>query len=238
MKRSALLILTALCAAAQTEPRQQFEVASVKPSAPGGRGMFIRSQPGGRLNITNMTLKEMIVFAWRIHPFQVSGGPPWLDSIRYEVVAKAETDPKPGQLPVMLQALLEDRFQLKIRRETKELPVYALVLAKKDGKLGPKLTEPQEGSCVPFDPTKPPPPPSPTGPRGCGSMRMGPSQLNGVSVELPLLLPPLSRMLGRTVIDKTGLTGKYDIQLEWTPDDAQLMQLPPDMPKPQFDANG
>jgi uncharacterized protein (TIGR03435 family) len=225
-----MVLSLTVCAIAQP----QFEVASIKPSAPGGRGMYIRTLPGGRVNIANMTLKEMIVLAYRIQPFQISGGPPWFDSIHYDVSAKAESAPKPGEVPQMIQALLADRFQLTFRRETKELPIYAMVLAKKDGKLGPSLTETKEGSCTMPDLTKPPTPPEPGKPlpRNCGQMMMNPGRIRAVSVPVKDMTPILSRMLGRTVIDQTGLAGNYDFTMEWTPDDIQLAQMPPDAPKP------
>lgn len=227
-------------------PLPQFEVASIKPAAPDQRGTFIRNAPGGRVNINNMPLKEIIVMAWRIQPYQISGAPPWIESTRYDISAKPDHNPKEGELPLMLQALLADRFQLKIHHETKELPIYALVVANKDGKLGPQLTESKEGSCTPFDPTKPPPPPDPSKPPtlGCGGMMMGPDRLTAMGVPISQMAPVLSRMLGRTVVDKTGLTRKFDIKMQWTPDQAQLQLMAPPggllpgAPAPQFDPNG
>jgi bla regulator protein BlaR1 len=227
-------------------PLPQFEVASIKPAAPDQRGTFIRPGANGGININNMGLKELITFAWRIQPYQISGAPSWIESAHYDISATGNHKPKPDELPLMIQALLADRFQLKVHHETKELPIYALVLANKDGKLGPQLKESKEGSCTPFDPTKPPPPFEPGKPpaMGCGGMFMGPARLDAKSVDLAMLTPSLARMLGRTVVDKTGLTGKFDFQLQWTPDQAQLQAmappggLPPGMPVPQFDANG
>ena len=229
-----LLMILSGGAIAQTNASPQFEVASIKPAAPDARGMFIRTTPGGRVNITNMTLKELMVIAWRIQPFQISGGPAWLDSAHYDITAKPETSPKQGELQMMLQSLLADRFQLTIHRETKELPLYALVVAKKDGKLGPGLTESKEGSCTPPDPSKAPPPPQPGKPPAlwCGGMMMNRSRLTAVSVPVANLTPMLSRLLARTVVDKTGLTGKFDVSMEWTPDETQAMQLPPGAPTP------
>jgi bla regulator protein BlaR1 len=112
-----------------------------------------------RLNINNMPLKEMIVLAWSIQPFQISGGPAWIESLRYDISAKPDHKPKEDEESLMLQSLLADRFQLKIHHETKELPIYALVVASKEGKLGPQLTASKEGGCTPFDPSQPPPPP-------------------------------------------------------------------------------
>jgi len=229
---------------AATTPAQKFEVASIKPAAPDQRGQFIRTEPSGRLNINNMPLKELIVLAWSIQPFQISGAPAWIESARYDITAKPDHKPKDDEAPLMLQSLLADRFQLKIHHETKELPIYALVVASKDGKLGPQLTASKEGSCTPFDPSRPPPPPDPAKPPvlGCGGMMMGFDRVNAAGVEIAQLIPMLSRTLGRTVVDKTGLTGKFDISAHWTPDQAQMMQAlpggaPPGM-QPQFDPNG
>jgi uncharacterized protein (TIGR03435 family) len=227
-------------AMAQTNARPEFEVASIKPAEPGARGMFIRATPGGRVNITNMTLKEMIVIAWRIQPYQISGGPAWLDSVHYDISAKPENSPKDGEISLMLQSLLADRFQLTIHRETKELPVYALVMARKDGKLGPGLAESKEGSCTQPDLSKPPPLPEPgkLPALSCGGFIAQPRLLRGVSVALAQMTPVLARILGRSVVDKTGLTGKFDISLEWIPDEAQALQLAPDAPKLPSDAGG
>jgi bla regulator protein blaR1 len=230
-------------------PLPHFEVASIKPAAPDQRGTFIRPGPNGGIGINNMPVKEMIVLAWQIQPFQVSGGPSWIESLHWDITATGNHRFNPDEMPLMVQSLLEDRFQLKIHHETKELPVYALVLANKNGKLGPQLTESKEGSCTPFDPSKPPPPPPMPGKpqtraMGCGGMFMGPDRLGATATTIDRLAPAISRMLGRTVIDKTGLTGKYDIQLHWTPDQAQLQMMappggiPPNMPQPQFDPNG
>ncbi len=241
-------VLNAPASEAQSQPATpppQFEVASIKPAAPDQRGMFIRTAAGGRLNVANMPLKEMIVLAWHIQPFQIEGGPPWMESARYDISAKPEKAPKEGDVSLMLQSLLADRFQLKIHHETKELPIYALVLANKDGKLGPQLTPTKEGGCTQFDPSKPPPPIERGKPPvlGCGGMFMGPDRVTGAGIGIDQLIPVLSRMLGRTVVDKTGLTGKFDIRAQWTPDQAQLAQAlpggaPPGMPQPQFDPNG
>ena len=236
------LSLAAANARAQAPPPAAFDVASIKPAAPGARGSFFNNSAGGLVRITNMTLKDLLVFAYRIQPFQVSGGPPWVDSDHYDVEAKPDKDPGPDQSRIMLQGLLADRFGLKIHRETKEMPVYELVMLKNTGKPAPGLAEISEGSCVERDPGGAPlPPPSigqPINKMPCGMMRMGPDQMFGTSQPLSQLANVLSRMLGRTVIDKTGSDKKYNIQLQWSPDQSQSFQLPPDAPRPQFDPNG
>jgi uncharacterized protein (TIGR03435 family) len=218
----------------------QFEIASIKPAAPDARGRWIRPSPGGRVTISNMPLKELMTLAWRIQPYQIVGGPPWLDSAAFDISAKAQNTLKEGDLQLMLQSLIEDRFQLVHHRETRELPIYALVIARKDGKLGPRLTETKEGGCTTPDPSAPPSSPEPGKPlpRNCGQMMAGLKMIRAVGIQISLLVPMLSRLLGRTVVDKTGLTGKYDVEVEWTFDEAIVIQLPPDAPKPVSDGSG
>jgi uncharacterized protein (TIGR03435 family) len=197
---------------------QQFEVASIKSAAPDERRMFIGPGPAGGISVNNMTLKQMIQSAWHIMPVQISGGPAWIDSARYNVVAKPEKRPAPEESMRMLQALLKDRFQLVIHSETKEIPIYALVLARKDGKLGENLTESKEGGCTVPDPNQPPPLLR-GGKLGCGAI-MSQRTMNGVSVPMTELARSLSLIVGRMVIDKTRLTAKYDYTVEFTPDES------------------
>jgi uncharacterized protein (TIGR03435 family) len=224
---------------AYAQPTPEFEVATIKPSAPDARGVWIRMPPGDRVDITNMTLKELIVTAWSVQPFQVSGGPPWLESLHFDISAKAETAPKRDEMLLLLRALLKDRFQLEIRMETKEMPVYAIVQARKDGKLGPQM---KESTCTPYDPQHPPERPAPgvAQPLYCGNRQMGPAQMKASGVLVADLAPMLGRMLGRTVIDKSGLTAKYDLSAQWTPDEQILSQLPvpAGMERPTFPESG
>jgi uncharacterized protein (TIGR03435 family) len=187
---------------------QEFEVASIKPAAPDERRMFIGPGPGGGISVTNMTLKQTIQNAWHIMPAQISGGPAWIDS-------KPEKKPAPEESMRMLQALLRDRFQLVIHSETKEMPVYTLVLARKDGKLGENLTESKEGGCTVPDPNQPPPLLR-GGKLGCGGAIVSQRSMNGVSVPMTGLARSLSLMVGRIVIDETGLTAKYDYPVEFS----------------------
>src|SRR6185295_18450335 len=128
--------LSASAAQANQErtPSSIFEVASVKVNKSGDTNGLLRRQPGGRVNATNMPLRQLIQFAYSIAPYQLIGGPGWMAAERYDIVAKMEGNPAavapgagfdPAQLA--LRALLEDRFKLKIRRETREMDIYALV---------------------------------------------------------------------------------------------------------------
>jgi uncharacterized protein (TIGR03435 family) len=220
--------LTAICllclsVQAQTGSSRAFEVATIKPSAPDARATLIAMPPGGRLEIVNMTLKEMIVNAYGIQPFQVEGGPGWLDSVHYDITAKASGERKREDVLIMLQSLLTERFELRFRRETRQLPVYALVKARKNGKLGSRLVPSKEGACTPPDPANP----FAVDPmRLCGNFALGPDGVTLVSAPINSLTPLLSRLLGRQVIDKTGLTGNFDLSVEWNPDESLAMQPP------------
>jgi uncharacterized protein (TIGR03435 family) len=223
-----------------------FEVASIKPNHSGDRRFFVSWQPG-RFNATGMTLKFLITMAYDVKDFQVSGGPGWVNAERYDIDAKEpdaiaqELEKLPREqrstlADSMLQSLLADRFQLKLTRGTKELPAYALVVAKN----GPKLQE-----AKPVDtPTDAPSAPGghPHGPM----MRMGRGELNGQGVGLGFLASVLSQQLGRQVLDQTGLKGNYDLALKWTPDQGEGMMMggpppgggPPPDGAPPPDASG
>jgi uncharacterized protein (TIGR03435 family) len=203
-------------------PRPEFEVASVKPNTAGNNMVMIRPPVGGRFTATNARLKMLIGLAYNVQDFEISGGPAWINSDGYDVTAKA-TDSNIGieQLRPMLQTLLEDRFQLKVHRETKEVPVYALMAAKN----GPKLPEANEKGCVAFGPDKPPPPPPARGtfpPTPCGGFFMGPNHLEGGKIDMERFTNALSRILGRPVIDKTGFKGTFDVKLDFSPEGTNL----------------
>ena len=173
-----------------------FEVASVKRSQPGSSRTGVGTDPG-RLTIRNATLKFCIGWAYRVKDYQISG-PGWLDSEHFDIVAKAERGALEDRLRLMLQALLTDRFKLALHRETTELPVYALTVAKE----GAKIHE------VKAD--------------GKSRTGGGRGHLIGQKISMPELADLLTlfgqRELGRPVIDKTGLTGVFDIALSWTPE--------------------
>src|SRR5688572_18247258 len=147
-------------------PKPQFEVATVRPNKSGESGASLGPRPGGRLIGTNQTAQNLIRNAFNLQPYQIVGGPDWMGSDRFDIIAKAadaDLDAK-GMLPapqfmLRLQALLEDRFQMVTRWETRELPVYALVVAT-EGKLGPSLKA-HAGDCDRARSGGPPPPGSP-----------------------------------------------------------------------------
>jgi uncharacterized protein (TIGR03435 family) len=225
--------------------RPSFEVASIKPYADPGAGprfFGFRGEPGGtRIAMTGVTVKMLITYAYRIRDFQIIGGPDWINSERYDIQAKAEDgsippptgppDPSvPDPMGIRTQSLLDDRFQLKMHRETRELPVYELVLAKGGSRM--ILSEDQN----PPQPRKPgdplPPPPQRGAPPGRGGLfiQRTPSgfTMEATSVPLSNFIGALSQQVGRTVIDKTDLkAGLYDIKLEWTDNGPAIGPPPP-----------
>jgi bla regulator protein blaR1 len=213
----AIGLVHAPAARAQQQPdastARGFEVASIKPSNldPGDRS--ITTDRSGRLSVENSSLKDLIRNAYQLRDFQISGGPAWLDADRYNIVAKPEGTPSRDQAGPNLQKLLADRFHLKFHRESKEMPVYALVV----GKNGPKLkdTEGQQHG-----------------------MKGGRGVMTGMGASMEILARNLSQRLERMVIDRTGLTGFYDFKLEFTPDEAQVRAPGDSTPLPAAGSSG
>ena len=202
-------------------PKPQFEVATVKPNKSGESGSSLGPRPGGRLNGTNQTARNLIRNAFNLQPYQMIGGPDWMDSDRFDIVAKAaDTDlDEKGMLPgsqqymLRLQSLLEDRFKMVTHWETRELPVYALVVAT-EGRLGPALKL-HTGDCdrARIGGT---PPTSKCGTRTNITATGG--QVSGVGISMLTFARNLAGATGRNVIDKTGLAGGYDFELTFIPD--------------------
>jgi uncharacterized protein (TIGR03435 family) len=208
---------------AQTQgTRPQFEVATIKPSTGGGRS----SRSIGRLGdfeATNLSLKTLITEAYQVTPFEVYGGPGWIGSDTFDITAKPSVDPQPGPTSnkgnsnkmyddnqLRLQTLLEDRFALKVHRETKELPVYALVVAKGGIKVKPS-------DCVKPDGDDPPSSPAPgqSPPAFCGNTRVSRNAITGTGITMADFLRVLSRVTDRTVIDRSGYTQTFNGTLQW-----------------------
>jgi len=192
-----------------------FDVVSVKPNKSDNGMMRVMNKPDG-YTATNVSLKMLIQMAYGIRQDLISGGPDWVDSAHFDLDAKvdgADVDTlkklSPEQRRMVLRPALEDRFKLKVHTETKQLPVFELGIAKG----GTKLKEASPDATYPngfkgFD-----------GVAHGGMLRMGNGEFQGQGVEIKGLVNMLSQQLRQTVIDKTGLTGKYDFELNWTPDD-------------------
>jgi len=199
----------------QTDSRQEFEVVSVKLNRSVQRGGSSKLQPG-RYSGTHVTLRRMINVAYSpLLGLQLVGGPDWIDSVGFDVEAKAAGNPTPEQLRMMMRNFLADRFKLRVHHETRELPAYALVLARADGKLGPRLVR-SDVDCAPGPEQPNPKPASPGNGPSCG-FSIGDTTLRSKSTTMERLAAELS-LTGRQVLDRTGLTGSFDVELEWTPD--------------------
>jgi len=212
-----LLAITAYVMFGQTADRPKFDVASVKPIAEKMRNSAgMPRLPGGRLHAQNVPVRALIMRAYQLQGFQIVGGPSWLGDVGFDVEAKGAPDATNDQVMLMLQSLLEERFQLKYHREMRELPVFALTVAKN----GPKLPAPKEGGCKKVDGSTPPS--SPEDPP-CGSMftsakPAGMSQRGG-DVSMESFIANLSSILGRPVLDRTGVTTHFDLRLEFAVDE-------------------
>ncbi len=198
-------------------PVPEFEVASVRPHKGDDNNMRMSNTPDG-FSTLNITLQNLISSAYGIKQELVTGGPGWVASTRYDINAKvagSDIDAlkrlTPQQRMAMLKPLLAERFHLQIHIETRTLPVYELVVAKG----GPKLTASAPPPPLPPD-TKPEDAPK----RGRWTMGNG----SFVDTDLPIssLVAQLSYLVHRTVIDKTGLTGRYDMTLKWTPEEVAM----------------
>ena len=212
----------------QTEADPKFEVASVRPNTSGDNKMSSKTFPGGRYEAINIPPRLLIMNSYALQPQQLVGAPDWISSERFDIVAKADGElgppvsrDGPSRLQLMIRSLLEERFRLKVHREPREVPIYSLVLARADGRLGSGLT-PTAVDCsaiaaarrsggAPPDVLKPGERPQ------CGA-RVGFGELTAGGQPLLELVSLLSTTVGRSVVDRTGLTGRYDIQLRWTPD--------------------
>ena len=228
--------------------KPKFEVASVRENTADDGKVMIGIQPGGRFTAVNVALWDLIRQAFAVQRTQIVGAPDWTETARYDIVAKAESEiPRGGPgapigpLNFMMQDLLEDRFKLRAHRETRDMPIYALVLARSDKKFGASF-QPSTVDCAAMrgrgSRAGGPPGPPPPGQRPICGMRMGPHEVSASGVPLVQFTQVLSQLTQRIVVDRTGLTGNFDIDLTFTPDRMPQGPPPPGVPLPSIDPNG
>jgi len=202
-----------------------FEVASIKPNKSGDDRAYSSIQPGGRLSATNVTLRDLILAAYRFkfRPAQIVGGPSWMTSEHFDVDAKAAsgTNATDAQIPDMLRALLVERFKLIVHEGIREAPFFALMMARSDGMLGSQLKKTADGDCV--DPGPPPvagarPAVDPKGPHPCGRILYAPGAWTARGVTTDQIAKALEAFVGRTVSNRTGLAGPFNVALQFTAD--------------------
>lgn len=191
-----------------------FEVASITPCKPGtpeppGEHMGIAqfTYPGGRFRASATTVKFLLEWAYGIQPSQHAGGPAWLETERYDIVAKAQGEASDEQMKLMAQTLLTERFQLKIHRESRNISVYVIGT----GKAVPKLSPAKDGEThsVRF------------APRMNTDQKISSYHIIATRFSLSQLDDTFSRQLGRPIVNQTGLEGEYDFELELTPDESR-----------------
>jgi uncharacterized protein (TIGR03435 family) len=216
-RRLTLLVTTSFaiailcgCAAAQTTAAPQtFDVASIHihNTETDGHHHILNDPAESHFRTVNLALRDLIQFAYGLPDSQILGGPAWLDSIMFDIDAKSDplvdaqlralpTEQARRQKQMMVQALLADRFQLKAHQETRQLPVYALVVTKDGPKFKPAKVN---GTTV-----------------DTGRTRL---HIAGSDDTIGILSRELAQVLGRVVLNQTGLSGRYDLSLRWTADD-------------------
>ena len=215
-----LAVVSITVASAQTPPLSQepaFEVASIKVNLNDDVPEGIALQPNGSIRFTGFRVRTLISMAYRSEGLQrfdqIIGGPSWIGLDRFDLVAKASDEPQsqgapPTRLPERLRTLLRDRFGLRAHTESRNMPAYALVLARRDRRLGPQLRESTiDCSTTNSDPD-----------RWCGIRALG-GTITGHAISAAELAGNLSgySTVDRHVSDRTGLTGRYDFRLEYSP---------------------
>lgn len=188
--------------------RPSFEVASIKPSTTNEPRYYKFNVGDDRFRGTNISLKDWIKTAWAVTDFEMTGAPQWTSSENFDIDAKAENPIRSVDEGFqMLKSLLEDRFGLKVHRETKQMPMYSLMVGKNGPKM--KLSADQTGT---------------TG--GVREVRFG--RIAGEAVPVSMIAGILTGLAGRRVLNKTGLMGRYDVDLRYTPDSGQALGATPE----------
>ena len=207
MRRAFLAAVAAALAASSSAGAQEprFEVASVRPHRAADDVMFaLQFHDGGRFTATG-TLRMLIRTAYRLQEFQVVGPRGWIDDEQFDVDGRAGRDATADEMRVMLRALLRERFDLVLRTERRDAPVYALRVAKTAGGLGGRM-RPAAEAC----------------PAGACNVRFAPGVLAARGLTMTTLASEVSWWVDRIVIDQTALAGAFDLDLEWAPDQVPL----------------
>jgi uncharacterized protein (TIGR03435 family) len=199
------------------DAKPDVEVATVKPTQPGNDQMVFQTH-GGTLLIKNLTLLFMISFAYDLPTRQITGEPAWMGTDKWDIEAKADTpgELNPSQTKLMMQKLFAERFGLQIHEEKRKMAAFVLSVSKD----GPKMTKSTDASLAP------------------GQLLNPSGVITGTSLTMAALAETLQRyVFSKPVVDKTGLDGRWDFTLKWTPDDTQFPDAPESMRKPADDGN-
>src|SRR5205809_2328178 len=210
MRHAAIALVLLL---GQAAPKPAFEVATIKRNVSLAEGGSIGVEPGGRFRAVNADVRFMIAAMYRTGPrlfaSQIIGLPDWASAEKYDITAKV-SDQFAGQsaaeqfrkMPPMVQALLEDRFKLKLHHETRPLPIYALIIARQDGTLGPQMRKTTIDCMKDFEKCR---------------IQSTAGHYAAVGLTINNFLIFLANTVERVVVDRTGLQGSYDVDIEWSP---------------------
>jgi uncharacterized protein (TIGR03435 family) len=199
------------------DAKPDVEVATIKPTRPGNDEMMFQTR-GGTLVTKNLTLGFMMSFAYDLPAGQIAGKPGWMDTDKWDIEAKPDTpgEPNASQLKVMMQKLFAERFGLQVHEEKRKMAAYVLSVSKD----GPKMTKVTDASLSP------------------GQLLYPRGVIIGKSLAMADLVQTLkSYVLSLPVVDKTGLEGRWDFTLRWTPDETQFADAPESLRHPADDAN-
>jgi uncharacterized protein (TIGR03435 family) len=211
MRHVAIAILLLV---AQSVQKPAFEVATIKRNVSLQENGTIGIEPGGRFRAVHADLRFMIATMYRTGPrlfaSQIIGLPDWATTDHWDITAKVTDDLAglPAQelfrkMPLMVQSLLEDRFKLQLHHDTQPQPTYALVLARRDGTMGPGFHKTTADCLKDFERCR---------------IQSTPGHYSGVGVTIPTLMIFLSNTVERVVVDRTGLQGAFDVEIDWSPD--------------------
>ncbi len=202
----------------QTVATRKFDVATIKPAAPDAQGWHLSPPKRGEESIGNLELRKIVASSFRIQDSMVFG-PAWMDSVKYDILGKGpDANATSPEVWEMMRSLLRDRFQMQYHIETREAPIYALTVAKG----GPKLRDAATGRCAAE---------IKAGVTTCNGIQFLPFGVGIYNLPIGGLTGGLGRWLQqngqplRPIVDKTGLTGKYDIQVTWMPEGITAEQL-------------
>lgn len=230
-----IVAITSSVLLAQTRSApDRFDVASVKQNRSGALSIGFDVPGGKRFTVSNAPLRDIIRFAYDVDEIRLIGAPDWIGSERFDINATAERDlptwtpdGPPAVVLSMLRGLLAERFRLETHTEVRDLPVYALVFARSDRTLGPRASV-STVDCAAALARPESRPPSPPGEAPLCGMRIGPGQMLLGGVPMSRFAAALAPFARRLVVDRTDLTGTYNLQLSWTPQGARIQGPPPD----------
>jgi uncharacterized protein (TIGR03435 family) len=226
MRKAAFGMMAALFALALSSPiratRQtqapMFEVASIRPNTTGTTSGG--SSPSGQVAFNNQTIRDLISRAYEVPFERVEGGPDWLIRDRFDFIAKAPAETPAPQRTLMLRSFLAERLKLVVRQEPRDMPAFAMVIARADRRLGPQL-RPSSVDCDVVRASRGggAAPPTPPGERPVCGGTTRPGFITAGAVTMAEAADRFLRAAGRPVIDRTGLTGRYDFDIKFTPDE-------------------